>query len=75
MVNDHASKEKEGGRLEFDAWPNLGNFWKRRKNFRCEVSLCASRPMSEIEYAKSVAELKDVKQNHRGKDADNCGGS
>ena len=63
-MKDSASKRKEAEKHEFETWPNFGNFWIWRMNFRSVVSSGARRPIeamiriSEIESAKSFVELK-----------------
>ena len=64
LRKDSALTKRETGKLEFEAWPNLGNVRIWRVNFRSGVSSGASRPMeamfwiTEIESSKSIAELR-----------------
>ena len=60
----HNVPVKNAAKLEFGAWPDFRNFRIWRRNFRSEVSSCASRPIeamvcvNEMESAKSTADLK-----------------
>ena len=57
-------RKKEAEALELATWPDCRNFWIWRMTFRSDVSSGASRPvegmvcMSEIDSAKSIADLK-----------------
>ena len=63
-MRHNVPEKKEAETLEFEAWLDHRNFRIWRMNFRSEISSCASRPLeamvciSEIESAKSIADLK-----------------
>ena len=46
LAKDSASKKMEAETLEFEAWPNLWNFWIWRMNFGSGVSTGARGPMA-----------------------------
>ena len=74
-------RKKEAEALDFEAWSDSGNFRILRMNFSCGISSCASRPVeamiyvTEIESAKSIADLNEVVFNHRVQVVDRLRGS
>ena len=72
-------RKKEAEQFVFQAWPAVADF--RIWHFRSEVSSCASRPIeamiwtNEVESAKSSADVKHVRDDHRSQVADKLRGS